>query len=257
MTAAVRFFGAAAEQARLDLERYTGLAERGFATTQRLQESRAVAAQTEAAVAQARAALEAERRAAASLGSARAQSLAQSVLDHEQHIFERFQSILDRKIAATRIRCHGDYHLGQVLHTGNDFVIIDFEGEPARSLSERRIKRSPLQDVAGMVRSLHYAASQGVAQLVARGLDTPENIPRLRQAAAFWYFSCTAAFLQAYRTTAAGNLIFPSKREEQDLLLNFHLLEKAIYEMGYELNNRPDWVETPLTGIIDLLAVPV
>jgi maltose alpha-D-glucosyltransferase/alpha-amylase len=116
------------------------------------------------------------------------------------------------------------------------------------------MKRSPLQDVAGMIRSLHYAASQGYFKLIATGLGTPEKADALKQAAAFWYYSAATAFLRAYEKTATGAAFIPQTRQEQNLLINFFLLEKAIYELGYELNNRPDWVETPLTGILDLLA---
>jgi maltose alpha-D-glucosyltransferase / alpha-amylase len=182
-----------------------------------------------------------------------AQPLAQSLLEREKLVYDRFQAIVGKKIAASRIRCHGDYHLGQVLYTGKDFVIIDFEGEPARPLSERRLKRSSLQDVAGMVRSFHYAALQGFFQLAARGLVTAENGQPLRQAAAFWYRHIAAAFLRAYQEHSRGATYFPASRAEQDVLLDFYLLEKAIYELGYELNNRPDWVEVPLTGILELL----
>lgn len=183
-----------------------------------------------------------------------AQPGAQTVLDSEKGIFDRFHAILGKRINAARIRCHGDYHLGQVLYTGKDFVIIDFEGEPSRSLSERRLKRAPLRDVAGMIRSLHYAALQGYYQLAARGLGVVDSAPRMKQAAEFWYLMASAAFLRAYADTATGSLILPSSREEQEVLLDFYLLEKAIYELGYELNSRPDWVEVPISGILELLS---
>jgi maltose alpha-D-glucosyltransferase / alpha-amylase len=185
---------------------------------------------------------------------ATAQPLAQSLLERDKSVYDRFQAIVGKKISASRIRCHGDYHLGQVLYTGKDFIIIDFEGEPARPLSERRLKRSPLQDVAGMIRSFHYAALQGYFQLAAQGLATAENAAPLKQAAAAWYRHVAAAFLRAYQEHSRGTIYFPSTRAEQNVLLDFYLLEKAIYELGYELNNRPDWVEVPLTGILELLA---
>ncbi|MCC7085016.1 MAG: maltose alpha-D-glucosyltransferase [Pirellulales bacterium] len=183
-----------------------------------------------------------------------AEALAQSLLEREQLVYDCFHAIVGKKISASRIRCHGDYHLGQVLYTGKDFVIIDFEGEPARPLTERRLKRSALQDVAGMARSLHYAALQGYFQLAARGLVTIENTRPLKQAAAFWYRRAAVAFLKAYHDHSLDAAFFPASRDEQNILLDFYLLEKAIYELGYELNNRPDWVEVPLTGILELLA---
>ncbi len=183
-----------------------------------------------------------------------AQQAAQQVLTQEKAIFARLQAIVVSKLSSRRIRCHGDYHLGQVLYTGKDFQIIDFEGEPARALAERRIKRSPLSDVAGMVRSLHYAASQGFFQLATKGLSNPENAQRLRQAATAWYLAAAAAFLRGYLHGVGEANVLPAAREERVALLDFYLLEKAIYELSYELNNRPDWIEVPLAGIVDLLS---
>jgi maltose alpha-D-glucosyltransferase/alpha-amylase len=148
-----------------------------------------------------------------------------------------------------RIRVHGDYHLGQVLYTGKDFVIIDFEGEPARPLSERRIKRSPLRDVAGMLRSFHYAAYTVFATRVAaeRGALEPW--------AQFWYEWVGSAFLRAYLHRAGDAAFLPRAREELATMLRVYLLEKAVYEVGYELNNRPDWTWIPLRAITQLLAL--
>ncbi len=187
--------------------------------------------------------------------SPRAQQLGRAVLENEKQLLERLRTIVSRKISATRIRCHGDYHLGQVLYTGKDFMIIDFEGEPARSLSERRIKGSPLSDVAGMIRSFHYAAAQGFNQLAATGLQTADNTEPLKSAGTFWATSTMGAFLRDYQA-AVGNVdFFPTAHEDRDLLLNFYLLQKAIYEVGYELNNRPEWVEIPLAAVAYLLAI--
>ena len=147
----------------------------------------------------------------------------------------------------TRIRVHGDYHLGQVLFTGSDFSIIDFEGEPARSLAERKGKRSPLADVAGMIRSFDYA--KGTALQAAAGrMDRGIALAR----ATAWYRWITAAYLRGYETALAGSTILP-EREVLALVLRAHLLEKALYELRYELDNRPDWVFLPLSGIRDLL----
>ncbi len=177
---------------------------------------------------------------------------AQQVLDSEESITERFHSIRNRKISATRIRCHGDYHLGQVLYTGKDFVIIDFEGEPARSLSERRIKRSPLRDVAGMIRSFHYAAHSALLHQSSLALK-PEDLPALEHWAQFWYVWVSSSFLMSYLNGVEQAQLLPDDPDQLRILLDAYLLEKAIYEIGYELNNRPDWVKVPLQGILRLL----
>ncbi|HTQ40361.1 MAG TPA: maltose alpha-D-glucosyltransferase [Pirellulales bacterium] len=185
--------------------------------------------------------------------SSRAQQIGRQVLDHEKQVLEQLKAISSGKIAAQRIRCHGDFHLGQVLYTGKDFMIIDFEGEPQRSLSERRLKCSPLQDVASMIRSFHYAAAQGFNHLAATGLHTPDNTEPLKQAGTAWAISTVGTFLHAYQTTIEDAHFFPAAAKDRELLLNFYLLQKAIYEMGYELNHRPDWVEIPLSAIVYLL----
>jgi maltose alpha-D-glucosyltransferase/alpha-amylase len=183
---------------------------------------------------------------------------AQQVLDMDTSLISRFHFLLERRLAGQRIRCHGDYHLGQVLFTGKDFVIIDFEGEPARSITERRIKRSPLRDVAGMVRSFHYAAysallGQGGARGRSPGLIRAEDVAASAPWAYFWYQSVSSAFLQAYRQVVAATPLLPADPDEFRLLLGSHLLEKAIYELGYEMNHRPDWVQIPVLGILELV----
>jgi maltose alpha-D-glucosyltransferase/alpha-amylase len=177
---------------------------------------------------------------------------AQHILDSEDIIIERFQLIRNRKISAARIRCHGDYHLGQVLNTGKDFVIIDFEGEPARSLSERRIKRSPLRDVAGMIRSFHYAAHSALLYQSSLALK-PEDMPALEHWAQFWYVWVSSSFLMSYLNGVEQAQLLPDDPEQLRILLDAYLLEKAVYEIGYELNNRPDWLNVPLQGILQLL----
>jgi len=178
---------------------------------------------------------------------------AQQVLGLEEKVSQSFKSILNRKITAMRIRCHGDYHLGQVLYTGKDFIIIDFEGEVARSLSERRIKRSPLRDVAGLLRSYDYASHTAIAQLLARGAIAPDGLSLAEMWGRFWYRWVCSAFLKSYLEEASKGSFLPQAREELEVLLNTYLLEKAVYELGYELNNRPDWVKIPLHGILSLL----
>jgi maltose alpha-D-glucosyltransferase/alpha-amylase len=158
----------------------------------------------------------------------------------------------NRKISAARIRCHGDYHLGQVLYTGKDFVIIDFEGEPARPLSERRIKRSPLRDVAGMIRSFHYAAHSALLHQSSLALK-PENLLALERWAQFWYVWVSSSFLRCYLKGVEQTELIPDDPEQLKILLDVYLLEKAIYEIGYELNNRPHWLKVTLQGILQLL----
>ncbi len=138
--------------------------------------------------------------------------------------------------AGQRTRIHGDYHLGQVLKTANDFVLLDFEGEPARSLEERRAKQSPLRDVAGMLRSFSYAG--------AAALGTEPSPARTA-----WESSAVAAVLDGYRSATGGH-------QPQQQLLRAYLLEKALYEIMYEVNNRPGWIAIPLSGILDLLNGP-
>ncbi|UCG82992.1 MAG: maltose alpha-D-glucosyltransferase [Dehalococcoidia bacterium] len=177
---------------------------------------------------------------------------AEEVLEQEKEIIDHYQKLRGRRINAARIRSHGDYHLGQVLYTGKDFVIIDFEGEPARPLSERRLKRSPLRDVAGMIRSFHYATYMALLRTTQPTLR-PEDAPILEQWARFWYMWVSSSFLNSYLTVVNGTGIVPQDKEELKILLNAYLLDKAIYEIGYELNNRPDWVQVPLRGILQLL----
>jgi len=165
-----------------------------------------------------------------------------------------FHTILGRTVPAMRIRCHGDYHLGQVLYTGKDFVIVDFEGEPARTLNERRLKRSPLVDVAGMLRSFDYAVHTVLFGAAGAEVIRPEDVPVLTPWARFWQQWASSAFLRAYLQQVADAPLVPRAREELARLLDVLLLEKNTYELGYELNNRPHWVRIPLAGILRTLA---
>jgi maltose alpha-D-glucosyltransferase/alpha-amylase len=175
------------------------------------------------------------------------------LLAREADLQKKIRSVLDGKIGGQRIRTHGDFHLGQVLYTGNDFVIIDFEGEPSRPLSERRIKRSGLRDVAGMLRSFDYAPYAVIFGQSQGSVVREEDVKKLETAGRFWVREVSAAFLRAYFDESASARHLPRTREELNVLLNAHLLEKALYEIAYELNNRPDWVRIPLRGVLDLL----
>jgi maltose alpha-D-glucosyltransferase/alpha-amylase len=154
-----------------------------------------------------------------------------------------------------RIRCHGDLHLGQILFTGRDFMIIDFEGEPARSLGDRRVKRSPLRDVAGVLRSFHYATFTALLDAENRGLAEPgsDAARDLETWGRAWNDAVSEAFLGAYLERSGDAPWIPADREALRVLLDTSLLEKAVYELTYELNNRPSWVAVALTGITDLV----
>ena len=175
---------------------------------------------------------------------------AEAVAGHEQDILAVLHQFTGEKFTAWKTRIHGDYHLGQVLYTGKDFVIIDFEGEPVKSLTERRLKQSPLRDVAGMMRSFFYAP---YAVLMQRSQIRSEDIPYLVPWAETWYRYNAGVFLAAYKKSLAGTELIPKDPAQADVMLQTFMLDKAIYELGYELNNRPDWVGIPLKGILGLL----
>jgi maltose alpha-D-glucosyltransferase/alpha-amylase len=179
---------------------------------------------------------------------------AEEVLRLEEDVLRSFRRLVGLHLRSQRIRTHGDYHLGQVLFTGNDFMITDFEGEPSRSLTDRRLKRSPLRDVAGMLRSFSYAAQTAIRERVQSGL-VADNGASLQPWGRLWQLWVSSAFLGAYLTRAREAGFFNADHDETAVLLDIYLLEKAVYELGYELNNRPDWVSVPLQGILDLLRV--
>jgi maltose alpha-D-glucosyltransferase/alpha-amylase len=178
-----------------------------------------------------------------------ARDTARRVLRKEREIMKRIKTMSEQRLGGARIRVHGDYHLGQVLYTGRDFVIIDFEGEPARPVSERRLKRSPLRDVSGMLRSYHYAAFAGALEPWIRS----EDRLLVERLAGTWYAWVAAAFLGAYLQTTAGSRLLPKTTGQTSTMLDAFLLEKCLYEVSYELNNRPDWVAIPLRGILSFL----
>ena len=171
------------------------------------------------------------------------------ILKLESAILERLRQILDKKMTGMRIRVHGDFHLGQVLFTGKDFVIIDFEGEPARPITERRLKRSPLRDVAGMLRSFNYAALSKLRNNSVR----PEDAAQLKPWARFWDFWVSVSYVKGYLDTAANASFLPKSQDEFNLMLGVYVLEKAIYELAYELNNRPGWADIPIAGILQIV----
>ena len=175
--------------------------------------------------------------------------IAASVLSRRRRILDHFATMKSNSFQSQRIRIHGDYHLGQVLRVKTDFVILDFEGEPARSLAYRRAKQNPLKDVAGMLRSFSYAAYASLINYTARH---PEDVSRLEPWAQLWERSAAAAFLRAYREAAQGAEFLPADSSDFQELLDVFLLDKALYEVLYELNARPAWVRIPLMGIMAL-----
>ena len=175
--------------------------------------------------------------------------LAASVLSRRRRILEYLANKKLDGLQAQRIRIHGDFHLGQVLRVKTDFVILDFEGEPARSLAYRRSKQSPLKDVAGMLRSFSYAAHGALINYASRH---PEGVARLEPWAQLWERVVAAEFLRSYRETASGAKFLPDGPAEFGKLLDLFLLEKALYEIRYELNSRPGWVRIPMLGLLSL-----
>ncbi len=177
---------------------------------------------------------------------------AENLLTRKSALLAGFEAFVKLDPKAQLIRIHGDYHLGQVLRSGSDFIIIDFEGEPARPLEERRAKQCSLRDVAGMLRSFHYAAYTALHEL-SEGRNDPVTFQRLEPQVNSWRQWVSARFLDEYLSVAAEGQFLPRRRKNLSILLRSFLLEKAIYELAYELNNRPRWARLPLRGILQLL----
>ncbi len=178
------------------------------------------------------------------------QKLAWDFMEAKELIDEFAKDILTREIDSQRIRVHGDYHLGQVLATKNDYIIIDFEGEPESSITDRKIKHSPLKDVAGMIRSYHYAIS-------AKMFNDPQiakfDPVRVQTAADRWYKLIQQTYMEKYLDTFGNPHPLFKNNNEINFLLLIYLLEKAVYELGYEISYRPDWVKIPLKGIVNVI----
>jgi len=171
------------------------------------------------------------------------------VLGERDRLIARLRAVTERRIGGLRIRCHGDYHLGQVLFTGRDFVILDFEGEPTLSLDQRRMKRSPLVDVASMLRSFDYVARSSLLD----GRVRLEDIGTLAPWADAWSYWVRLAFFAAYREVIEPSGFLPRNATDVRLLLECYQIEKALYEFTWELQHRPAWVSIPLRGILRLL----
>ncbi|WGF89306.1 maltose alpha-D-glucosyltransferase [Marinivivus vitaminiproducens] len=177
-------------------------------------------------------------------------ALAQAVFDRQKEVTARLNAAAKASPGGVKVRVHGDYHLGQVLVTGNDFTIIDFEGEPAASLDQRRSKTSVARDVAGMVRSLDYAAT--AARLNIAAIDQGRSDAAIPHAAV-WRDMATGLFLEGYLETIGDSPVWPEDKAAADALLDMFTLEKAFYEVSYEAANRPGWLSVPLQGVLSLL----
>ncbi len=175
--------------------------------------------------------------------------LAGSLLAHRRSLLTHLDGLETLTVRLLKTRVHGDFHLGQVLRVKNDFVLLDFEGEPARPLSERRGMHSPLKDVAGMLRSFSYAAH---AAFMAHAARRPQSAASLEPWAILWERCVSAVFLNAYRAATKGTRILPEDSATLAHLLDAFLMDKALYELSYELGNRPTWVRIPLLGILSL-----
>ena len=179
------------------------------------------------------------------------QDLADQVLALREELFEHILGLIPDTVEAQKTRYHGDFHLGQVIVVQNDFFIIDFEGEPARPLAARRRKGPPLRDVAGMIRSFDYAAVAAVRELAEA---RPAAEPRMTELAEAWRQRAVDGFRAAYRKTMRGCVAYPASKKQAREMTAFFMLEKAVYEVSYELANRPAWVDIPLKGILGILA---
>lgn len=176
---------------------------------------------------------------------------AQEFLDSKNEIRRRLVNFDWTKLKGERIRIHGDYHLGQVLVQGDDFCILDFEGEPESTIRDRKVKQPPLKDVAGLFRSFHYAIH---ATIFNHEDDFSRSQKELAEFGEILYCYFIAIFLETYITTIQENNLNLGYSQERIFILKYHLLEKAIYELGYELNSRPRWAIIPLKGIANLLS---
>ena len=178
------------------------------------------------------------------------QRRAEHVLAAEKELVACLHTFTGKRLSAMTCRIHGDFHLGQALFTGKDFVFIDFEGDPAHSLSGRRLKRSPLRDVASMIHSFHYAT---VTTLIHHGATHPDDIPLLEPWLEAWYAYVSGSYLKAYLHAMKNSPLIPADKAELAIMLRCFLIHKAVNELGYELNNRPDRVDIPLRAIELLL----
>jgi maltose alpha-D-glucosyltransferase/alpha-amylase len=183
--------------------------------------------------------------------------VAQRVVELEPVILGHYRQLVDQRFAAGRMRIHGDFHLGQVLWSGRDFVFLDFEGDAHKPISERRIKRSPLRDVARMVRSFHHAAYAGFDQQVELGVIARENLPKFEPWVRHWNRAVSRAYLQAYCEKLHGSGLLPVEEDKLRMMLLAYLLNQVMDELGDELQKNSDNVRAPLQAILILTDEPM
>jgi maltose alpha-D-glucosyltransferase/alpha-amylase len=183
----------------------------------------------------------------------RAQGDINEALNREGEIRRQLLVLRDTRLSGNRIRQHGDYHLSNVLYSGSDWLIANFEGDPYRSLSERRIKRSALRDVATMLRSFHYVAHAALFGDVPGIVPSRAAHPQLEMWAKTWYRWVSSIFLSEYLRASGGAIFLPRREEETNILLRAYMTERALIEIEYELEHRPEWIRIPVHGILEQL----
>jgi maltose alpha-D-glucosyltransferase/alpha-amylase len=187
-----------------------------------------------------------------------ARSLAERVISYHDELLRRFRGVLAPEMGGSRIRCHGNFHLARLLYTGRDFVVMDFQGDPARTIGERRLKRSPLRDVASLIRSFDYAVQSvlyGLASSRGRspGLIRAEDQPALAPWATAWYDRVAREYVTEYVRGMGPSELLPRTEESLRTFLELLVLEKALQEIDSDLTHRPEWVAIPLRGALRLL----
>ena len=177
-------------------------------------------------------------------------ALVKALLSHRGQVVDLLDRLPTINEDLSKIRCHGDYHLGQILYSGGDFYILDFEGEPARSLQQRLAKQIPLKDIAGMLRSFSYAAYASLFLFTHNRSEDLETFLPWTKVCEAWVSAC---FLKGYLSASENSKLIPKEKSEFFRALLPFMLDKAFYEIFYELNNRPDWLRVPVTSVLDYL----
>ncbi len=184
---------------------------------------------------------------------AEARKEVEQIGSREEEVIDRLRRLMATKITAKRIRLHGDFRLEEILASGNDYVFFDFAGDTTRPMSERRLKHSPLKDVADLLRSFHYAALASLYEQVEIGTLPFEKLPDLEPWATTWYRWVGAAFLRTYLKGLAGTDLLPPQETTTAVLLEAFMFEKAARELTWEVNNRPSWASIPAKGMLEAL----